>query len=60
MGILTTAEVQERCIHTKKRVSSFSNRVLVCVECYKLFNRYGAKKGKGLFSDAGLLVLRQV
>lgn len=44
--ILTTKEVQEQCFHKKVHVSSFSNRILVCDECLKKFDRYRYRKIK--------------
>ena len=38
--ILTAKKVQELCSHEKKHISSFSNRIMVCDECGKFFDRY--------------------
>ena len=38
MRILTTKEVQAKYPHKRKRVASFSSRLLGCEECLKLFD----------------------
>ena len=46
--VLTDKEIQGRCDHSySKHISSFSNRILVCNECGKFFNRYEYKINKG-------------
>jgi len=39
LKILTTKEVQNRCPHIKTHISSFSNRIKVCNECSKVFDK---------------------